>query len=65
VTDPLAHVSDTAKHWIDVLSLGALAATLMEWLPGASAVLVFVWTILRLFESWQNIQINRRKLRGE
>lgn len=62
MNDPLAHVSETAKHWIDALSLGALMATLLDWLPGASAILVFVWTVARLYECYLNIKIKRREL---
>lgn len=61
----LDQMSDTAKHWIDALSLGALVATLIDVLPAATALLVFVWTAMRIFESWQNIRINARKLRGD
>ena len=61
----VSHLSDTAKHSIDFLSLGALVATLLSWLPAATALLVFVWTAMRVFESYQNIKINARKLRGE
>jgi uncharacterized damage-inducible protein DinB len=61
----LVHLSDTAKHWIDVLSLGALVATLLDWIPGVTAILVLLWTAMRIYESWQNITLNRRKLRGE
>jgi hypothetical protein len=59
----LAHLSDTAKHWIDALSLGALLATLVDVFPAATALLVFVWTAMRIYESWQNIKLNARKLR--
>lgn len=60
-----AHLSDTAKHWIDALSLGALVATLLDKLPAITAVLVALWTIMRIYESWQNIRLNDRKLRDD
>jgi hypothetical protein len=60
----LDHLSDTAKHWLDVLSVGALAATLLDWLPGVTAVLVAVWTVMRMVESYQQIKLNNRKLGG-
>ena len=62
MSDPLAHLSDTAKHWLDALSLGALAATFMDWLPGLSAMLVFVWTVLRIYEAILAIRLKRREL---
>jgi hypothetical protein len=58
----LDHMSETGKHVVDALSVGALVATFFEWLPGITAVLVAIWTIMRMYESWQAIQINRRKL---
>lgn len=58
-------MSETAKHWIDGLSLGALVATFMDLMPAATALAVFVWTAMRIFESYQNIKINARKLRGD
>ena len=61
----VAHLSDTAKHWIDALSLGALVATLLSWLPAATAILVFSWTVMRIYESYQNIRLNARKLRND
>ena len=59
------HLSDTAKHWLDALSIGALLATLLDWLPGMTAALVFVWTAMRIYESYQAITLNNRKLRGK
>lgn len=58
------HLSDTAKHIGDVLSIGTLVAALLSWLPAITAVLVAVWTVMRMIESWQQIKLNDRKLRG-
>ena len=60
----LDHLSDTAKHVVDALSVGALVATLFDWIPGVTAVAVLIWTGMRICESWQQIKINHRKLRG-
>jgi uncharacterized damage-inducible protein DinB len=60
----LDHLSDTAKHWIDVLSLGAFVATILDWLPEGTAILVLVWTAMRMVESYQQIKLNNRKLGG-
>jgi hypothetical protein len=62
--NPAHMLSDTAKHWIDGGAVIGLVATLAGWLPGITALLVLVWTCLRIFESLQNIRINNRKLRG-
>lgn len=64
-TDVFQHLSDTAKHWLDALSIGALVATLLDYLPGMTAALVFVWTAMRIFESYQAIILNNRKLRDK
>lgn len=58
------HLSDTAKHIGDVLSIGALIGALLSWLPAITAVLVAVWTLMRMVESYQQIKLNHRKLRG-
>ena len=60
----LDHLSDTAKHVVDALSVGALVATLFDWIPGVTAVAVLIWTAMRIVESWQSIKLNHRKLRG-
>lgn len=57
------HLNEPVKHTVDVLALGALVATFLDWMPALTAVMVFAWTGMRIFESWQNIQINRRKLK--
>lgn len=62
---PLVHLSDTAKHWGDAFSVGGCVAMLLGWLPGITAILVAVWTLMRIFECWQNIKLNQRKLKGE
>jgi hypothetical protein len=59
------HLSDTAKHWVDVLSMGALVTTLIGWLPAATALLVFIWTAMRIYESYLAITLSRRKLRED
>jgi hypothetical protein len=58
-------MSEPLKHVLDLFAVGALVATLAQWLPAATAALVFVWTILRIVESWQAIKLNAKKLRGE
>lgn len=59
----LDQMSDTAKHWIDALSLGALVATLIDVLPAATALLVFVWTAMRIYESYLTIKLKHREMR--
>jgi hypothetical protein len=62
MTDPLAFLSDTAKHWGDALSIGGLVASLLGWLPGVTALLVLVWTGMRIYECYLNIRLRHREL---
>lgn len=62
MTDPLAFLSDTAKHWGDVLSIGGLVASLLGWLPGVTALLVMLWTGMRVYECWLSIRLKQREL---
>ena len=60
----LDHLSDGTKHLVDGgAALTALAA-FFSILPQATALLGFIWFALRIFESYQNIRLNGRKLRG-
>jgi hypothetical protein len=67
----LSQLSDGAKHIGDNLAVGAFLASMAAWLianaaliAAVTSVLVAIWTIMRMFESWQTILLNRRKLRG-
>jgi hypothetical protein len=57
-----AFLSDTAKHWGDALSIGGLVASLLGWLPGVTALLVLLWTGMRVYECWLSIKLKRREL---
>ena len=59
---PLGHFGETAKHWGDVLSVGGLLATLFGWLPGITALLVLLWTGLRIYECLLSIRLKQREL---
>lgn len=61
----LHNLSEPVKTAGDFLSVGALFATLLSWLPAATIVLSFVWICLRCVESWQNVRLNDRKLRDD
>ena len=58
-------INEPVKHVLDFLSVGAVVAALLQWVPAATAVLAFVWTSMRVFESYQQIKINNKKLREE
>jgi len=46
-----SHISEQTKHIGDALSIGTVAATLMEWLPAVAAILTIVWTLIRIYET--------------
>jgi hypothetical protein len=60
----LDHLSEPVKHLGDVVAGATLLATLLSWMPAIGSVLAVVWVAMRIFESWQNIRLNDRKLRG-
>jgi hypothetical protein len=64
VNIPLSHLSDTAKHGLDALSVGALLTTLFGWLPQIAALLTVVWFALRIAIGIQEYTLNGRKLKG-
>ena len=49
--DPFSHLSDTAKHWGDGLSVLTVVGTLADMLPSIAAVLTIVWTGIRIYET--------------
>lgn len=61
----LDHMNETAKHAVDGLSIGALFATLFDWLPEITAMAVFVWTCLRIYEAALAIRVKRGELAAQ
>lgn len=61
----IQQMSEPLKHVGDALAIGAFFATILSWLPAATIVLSFVWICLRCIESWQNVRLNDRKLKGD
>lgn len=49
--DPFNHLSDTAKHWGDGLSVLTVVGTLADMLPSIAAILTIVWTGIRIYET--------------
>lgn len=43
--------TDVIKTAVDCTSIGATIAVLMNYLPVATAILTFLWTVLRLYET--------------
>ena len=61
----LEHLSEPVKHAVDLLSIGAVVAALLNLLPAITALVTLLWISMRVIESWQNIKINGRKLKGD
>jgi uncharacterized membrane protein YciS (DUF1049 family) len=68
----VSELSDTAKHVLDGVSIGAIAGALLGWLPHIAAILSIVWFVLRIKNErmeaklkQQEFTLNERKLRGE
>lgn len=56
------HLSETAKHGIDLASVGWLVAIFVANLPTITAVLVLLWTAMRIYECWLTIREKRAAL---
>lgn len=48
---PLHDISSTAKHAIDALSIGTMAAALLQFLPSIAAGATLIWTLIRIYET--------------
>ncbi|WP_336981594.1 hypothetical protein [Altererythrobacter fulvus] len=59
------HLNDTARHVGDALSVGWLVAVFLANLPSITAVLVLIWTVMRLYETWLSIRQKLRELNEE
>lgn len=49
--DPFDHLSNSAKHWGDGLSVLTVVGTLADMLPSIAAILTIVWTGIRIYET--------------
>ena len=45
------NIPEQAKIVGDVISMGTVSATLMQWLPPLAALLTIVWCCIRIYES--------------
>ncbi len=62
MSDPLAHLSETAKHAFDALSIGGVVAVFLGWVPEVTAFVMLIWGLMRLYECWLNIRLKHREL---
>lgn len=49
--DAFNHMSESAKHLVDVVSLVTVLGTLVNFLPALAAGFSIVWTVIRIWES--------------
>lgn len=54
-------IIDPMRTTGDIASIGVIGATLMKWLPEATAIVGFVWFVLRCYETILDIRGKRRK----
>jgi hypothetical protein len=45
------HISETAKHTADAVSVVTVVGTLLEILPALAALFTIVWTVIRIYET--------------
>ncbi len=57
-----SQIPQVAKHILDVSSYGAIAATLLGYLPTIASVLSIIWITIQIWES-KTAQHIRRKFR--
>lgn len=53
--------AEQVKPVIDIAALGAFAATLMDYVPHAIALLTLLWCALRIYDVLLSIQEKRRR----
>ena len=49
--DPFSHISESAKHFVDGLSVVTVLGTLVDMLPSIAALFTIVWTAIRIYET--------------
>lgn len=62
----MADSTEAAKHVVDAVSIGTVAATLAGILPSIAAIFTIVWTVIRIYET-ETVQkiLGRRALKPE
>ena len=43
--------SETAKHNVDLASVGVIVATVVAWLPNIASLLSVIWFAIRIYET--------------
>ena len=59
------HIDEPVKHFIDLISISTVLATLTAWLPPIAALLSIIWTALRIYELVTGKEIAGRKIKRD
>lgn len=62
---PQEQMIETAKQAGDVLSLSAVSAVLLGWLPVLTAAVSLVWVTMRIYDTYLTIILKRRERDGD
>lgn len=65
MSNPVENLSESSRNLLDVASLGWLVAVFLANLPAVTAGLSAIWVCLRIYQSWQEIRLNRHRLKKE
>lgn len=58
-------VIEVAKHSADAASVGGLVLVFADVLPTIVLVVTLIWTLMRMYESYVNIKLKRKKLKED
>lgn len=54
-------ISNAVKTAGDIVSIGVVAGTILQWLPAVAALFTIVWTAIRIYETETVQRLLRRK----
>lgn len=60
-TEIIHNNHETAKHFVDLISMATVIGTIAEYLPAVAALFSIVWTIIRIYETKTVQKLLRRK----
>jgi glycerol-3-phosphate acyltransferase PlsY len=49
--NPLDHLNETVKHFVDTASIATVVGTLTHMLPSIAALFSIVWSAIRIYET--------------
>jgi glycerol-3-phosphate acyltransferase PlsY len=48
---PIDHLNETVKHFVDTASIATVVGTLTHMLPSIAAVFSIIWSVIRIYET--------------